>query len=231
MLVKLKSDLQKLANPEKAKPLQRFFKTGPGQYGQGDILLGINVPNQRKVAKKYLDLSLADCQKLLNSKFHEYRLIGLLIMVAKFKSANPSGKKEIFNLYLKNTPRINNWDLVDLSAPNIVGSYLLDRHRKVLYRLSKSKNLWRRRIAVLSTFEFIKNNQFEDAIKIAESLLDDKHDLIHKAVGWMLREVGKHDQKLLEKFLTQHAHQMPRTMLRYSIEKFPEKKRKLYLNK
>lgn len=284
MLKSLIKELNQLANPEKAKNLARFFKTGQGEYGEGDIFLGITVPEQRALVKKYQNLNLNDCQKLLKSKIHEHRLVALLILVAKFKkfqkysiyqsslssprlrggvpqsgtegcinSTTPSPlrratppqrggevinksaqnqykiQQKIFNLYLKNAKYINNWDLVDLSAPNIVGNYLLDKDRKILYRLANSKNLWQRRIAILATFEFIKNNQFDDSIKIAKILLNDNHDLIHKAVGWMLREIGKRDQKLLENFLNQHAHQMPRTMLRYSIEKFPEKKRLYYL--
>ena len=223
----LKKDLKKLSNPEKAKLLQRFFKTGKGDYGEGDIFLGIMVPEQRKIANKYKDITLIKIQNLLNSKIHEYRLISLFILISKYqKSGN---KKEIVNFYLKNTSNINNWDLIDLSAPKIIGNYLLDKDRSLLYKLAKSKSLWEKRISILATAEFIRNNQFKDTLKISEILLNDKHDLIHKGVGWMLREVGKRDQKIEEEFLKKHYKKMPRTMLRYAIEKFSDEKRKSYL--
>lgn len=224
----LKNDLHSLENPEKKKILQKFFKTGPGQYGEGDIFLGISVPESRKIAKKYENLSLKDTEKLLNSKIHEERLVALLLLVQKFKKNQE--KKQIFGFYLKHSRKINNWDLVDLSAPKILGAYLLDRNKSILYKLSKSKNLWEKRIGIISTHTFIKNNQYKDTLKISEILLNDEHDLIHKAVGWMLREVGKKDLKTLETFLKKYYKRMPRTMLRYSIEKFPEKTRKSYLN-
>jgi 3-methyladenine DNA glycosylase AlkD len=173
-------------------------------------------------------------QKLLSSKIHEYRLVALLILVQKYKSADAKAladKKEIVDFYLKNTKNINNWDMVDLSAHKILGEYYLDKDRKIIYMLARSKNIWERRIAVLTTFQFIKNNQFEDALKIAKMLLNDQHDLIHKAVGWMLREIGKRNQKVEEKFLMKYYKSMPRTMLRYAIERFSEKKRKFYLTK
>ncbi len=229
MLNQLKQDLLKLKNPEKAKILSGFFKTGKGQYGEGDIFLGIVVPEQRKVAKKYPNLSLDNLQDLLNSKIHEYRLISLFILISKYQQADDSEKKDIFNFYLKNTKNINNWDLVDLSAPNIVGDYLLDRPKDILYTLARSEHLWEKRISILATFKFIRNNQFDDTLKIAEILLLDKHDLIHKAVGWMLREVGKRDQQVEEEFLKKHLRQMSRTTLRYAIERFEEGKRKGYL--
>ena len=223
----LKKDLKKLSNPEKAKLLQRFFKTGKGDYGEGDIFLGIMVPEQRKIANKYKDITLIKIQNLLNSKIHEYRLISLFILISKYqKSGN---KKEIVNFYLKNTSNINNWDLIDLSAPKIIGNYLLDKDRSLLYKLAKSKSLWEKRISILATAEFIRNNQFKDTLKISEILLNDKHDLIHKGVGWMLREVGKRDQKIEEEFLKKHYKKMPRIMLRYAIEKFSDEKRKFYL--
>jgi len=225
----LESDLLKLKNPQKAKILQRFFKTGKRQYGEGDIFWGITVPKQRQIAKKHPDLTLQELQKLLSSKIHEYRLTALFILISKYKKADESGKKEIFNFYLKNTQNINNWDLIDLSAPSIVGDYLLDKNRAILYRLAKSKSLWEKRIAILATYAFIKNNQFVETLKISEILLKDNHDLIHKAVGWMLREVGKKNQETEEKFLKKHYRQMPRTTLRYAIERFSEKKRKGYL--
>ncbi|MFH1325967.1 MAG: DNA alkylation repair protein [Candidatus Falkowbacteria bacterium] len=231
MLNKIKQDLQKFANKEKVKILQRFFKTGKGQYSEGDIFLGIVVLEQRKIAKKYSELTLTDIQKLLNSKVHEHRLTSLFILIDKYQRADQKNRKKIFNFYLSNTKQINNWDLVDLSAPNIIGDYLLEKDRKILYKLARSKNLWEKRIAIISTFKFIRDNQFTDTLKISELLLTDKHDLIHKAVGWMLREVGKRDQQLLEKFLDKHLRQMPRTMLRYAIEKFPENRRLYYLRK
>ena len=236
MLKSLKSDLQKSANREKALQLQKFFKTKKGEYAEGDIFLGISVPEQRKTALKYKDLPLADLQELLNSDIHEYRLVSLLILIQKYKKAeienNEKNKEEIFSFYLKNTKNINNWDLVDLSSPNIVGNYLLNKNEKeksVLYKLAKSSNLWEKRISVLATFMFIKNNQFQDSVNIAEILLKNNHDLIHKAVGWMLRELGKKNEKELISFLDKYKSKMPRTMLRYSIEKFPEEKRKSYL--
>jgi len=239
ILSNLLVDIKKLKNPSKAKILERFFKTGKGEYGEGDKFLGIVVPEQRKLVKKYWrEISLFEIKKILQSQFHEERLVALLFLVKKFEAENEkdpltsSGQAKIFNLYLKNTKFINNWDLVDLTAPNIVGEYLKDKDRKILYKLAKSKNLWERRIAILSTFQFIKNQDSKDALKISEILLKDKHDLIHKAVGWMLREVGKRcSEKKLEYFLQKYYQKMPRTMLRYSIEKFPEKKRQIYLKK
>jgi 3-methyladenine DNA glycosylase AlkD len=231
MLNQIKTDLKNLRNPEKAKVLQKFFKTGKNQYGEGDIFLGINVPEQRKIAKKYSDLTLKELKKLLSSKIHEHRLTSLLILIIKFNKTDEHGKKEIVNFYLNNTNYINNWDLVDLSADKILGKYLLDKDKSILYKLAKSDNLWERRIAIISTFAFIKNNNFKDTLKIAELLLEDDHDLIHKAVGWMLREIGKRDQKIEEIFLKKHYKKMPRTMLRYAIERFDENKRKFYLKK
>jgi len=229
LIHEIQADFKKAANKEKAKLLQRFFKTGKGEYGEGDIFLGIIVPIQRKIAYKYDGLDLEDIQKLLSSKIHEYRLTALFILVKKYKKADD--KKIIFDFYLKNTPNINNWDLVDLSAPKIVGDYLSDKSKTILYKLAKSDNIWERRISILATFEFIKQNKFEDSIKIAEMLLNDKHDLIHKGVGWMLREIGKKNQKVEERFLQKYYKDMPRTMLRYAIEKFSQEKRRLYLGK
>jgi len=212
--------------------LQRFFKTGPGEYGEGDVFLGIKVPVQRQVAKKYKDLSLKDIQVLLNSKIHEHRMVGLFILIDKYKNADDKGKKQIFDLYLKNTNNINNWDLIDLSSPSIVGNYLLDKKRDILYKLAHSKSLWEKRISILATFEFIANKESKDTLAIAEILLHDKHDLIHKGVGWMLREVGKRvSQAEEEKFLKRHYKIMPRTMLRYAIERFDDKKKKFYMKK
>ena len=230
-LTQLKKELKELSNPKQAEILQGFFKTGKGEYGEGDIFLGIKVPVQRKVANKFQDLSLEDLEELLNTKIHEYRMTALFILIEQYERGDKIEKKKIFNFYLKNTRNINNWDLVDVSAPKIVGDYLLNKPRSVLYKLAKSNNLWERRIAIISTFTFIRNNEFRDTLKIAEILLNDKHDLIHKAVGWMLREVGKRDQKTEEEFLQKHYLKMPRVMLRYAIERFEERKRKFYLGK
>lgn len=234
------SDLNRLtktilaaANPEKAKLLQRFFKTAPGQYGHGDIFHGITVPHQRLIAKQFLHLEFPQIQKLLNSKFHEERLIALLILVQNFETAtkqkNSIQQQSITDFYLKNSTKINNWDLVDLSAGKILGSFLLTRPRKILYKLVKSKNLWERRIAIIATSTFIRNKDFSDTLQISELLLNDRHDLMHKAVGWMLREVGKVDRPTLDKFLHTHYHEMPRTALRYAIEHYPEAQRQKFL--
>ena len=231
VLNQIKSDLSQLGNPEKAGILSRFFKTGKGQYGEGDIFLGVSVPEQRKVAKRYPDLPLDDLQELLSSEIHEHRLTALLILTSKYAKADNAGKGEIFSFYLKNTENVNNWDLVDLTAPKIVGDYLANRDKSILFKLAKSNDLWERRIAILSTLRFIRNNDFDDALGISELLLHDKHDLIHKAVGWMLREIGKRNQETEEQFLSKYHLQMPRTMLRYAIEKLDENKRKLYLSK
>ena len=230
MLNKLKKDLNKLKNKEKAKILAGFFKTGKGEYGEGDIFLGLTSQEIKDVAKKYSkEINFNDLQRLFNSKIHEYRVTTLRILVEKYQKADEQLKKKIFNFYLKNIKQVNNWDLVDLSAPNIIGDYLLDKDRKILYKLAKSKNLWEKRISIISTYRFIKENNFNDTLKISEILLNDEHDLIHKAVGWMLREVGKKDQAIEEKFLRKYHKVMPRTMLRYAIEKFDENKRKFYL--
>jgi len=227
----LRSELSRLANPFKATLLQGFFKTGKGEYAEGDVFLGIAVPETRKVAKNFTGLGLKELEKSLHSKFHEERLAALLILAEKFRNASEKERKRIFDFYLENARFVNNWDLVDLSAPKIAGEFLLDKNRAVLYRLAKSKLIWERRIAVLSTFAFLRDSDFNDCIAIAELLLEDRHDLIHKAVGWMLREVGKKDMKVLENFLEMHWKGMPRTMLRYSIEKFPEKERKKWLSR
>jgi len=229
MLNQIKKDLQKLKNPKKAGSDSRFFKTGKGEYGEGDVFLGIGVPSQRKIAKKYIHLSLNDLKTLLKSKIHEYLFTALVILVSKYKKADQNQKEKIADFYLKNIKWINNWDLVDMSAPQILGQYLLDKDRLILYKLAGSSNLWKKRIAILSTFSFIKNNQFKETLKISEILLNDNHDLIHKAVGWMLREIGKKDQPVEEKFLKKHSKNMPRTALRYAIERFDKKKKKYYL--
>jgi len=227
MLSQLIQELQTLQNPEQAKQLQRFFKTKKGEYGEGDIFLGIKVPIQRKIANKY-NLNLTELQSLLSSKIHEHRLTALFILIKKYQKTKD---KESINFYLKNTKNINNWDLVDLSAPKILGDYLLNKEKTILYKLANSKNLWENRIAILSTFTFIKNNQFQDSLNLSKLFLKHKHDLIHKATGWMLREIGKKDLTVLEQFLKTNYKQMPRTMLRYSIERLEETKRQFYLTK
>ncbi len=228
-LSNLKKELREKADLKRAEGSQRYFKTGLGQYGEGDIFIGVNSAGVRSTAKKYTELNLADTQKLLNSKIHEERQVALLILIQKFIKGIEEERKKVFNLYLKNTRNINNWDLVDLSAPKIVGEHLKDKDRKILYKLAKSKDLWEKRISIISTFSFIREDDFVDTLKISEILLNDDHDLIHKAVGWMLREVGKRSIKEEEKFLKKHYKKMPRTMLRYAIEKFPEEKRQAYL--
>ncbi len=229
MIEDLKRELSLYSDFEKANILQRFFKTGKGQYGEGDIFLGIIVPNTRKVAKKFSDLPLSEIKEILYSKVHEERLCALLLLVEKFNKANDLEQKKIFDFYIKNAQQANNWDLVDLSAPKIVGKYLLNKPKTILYKFAKSKNLWEKRISIVSTYTFIKAGEYKDTFKIAEILMNDKHDLIHKAVGWMLREVGKMSQKDEEKFLQKYYKKMPRTTLRYAIEKFPEEKRQKYL--
>lgn len=224
-----KRDFKKISKPAIVPILQRFFKTGPGEYGEGDIFVGIKVPPCRELAKKYKDLSFNDLQKLIRSPIHEERAIALMILVLQFKKADEALQTKIYKFYFKNVKGINNWDLVDASAPYIVGPYLFDRDRKILYKFARSKKLWEKRIAMLSTYYFIRQKDFADALKIAEILLHDKHDLMHKAVGWMLREIGNRDITTEKKFLNKHAATMPRTALRYAIEKFPETERQKYL--
>ncbi|MFZ2188560.1 MAG: DNA alkylation repair protein [Candidatus Moraniibacteriota bacterium] len=226
----LLADLKKLKNPAKAKILAGFFKTGKGEYGEGDIFWGIVVPKQRVVARKYFqEVNFVDLQYLLGQKIHELRFMAIAILVMKYQKGNAKEKERVAKFYLKNLKGINNWDLVDLSAPQILGDYFLEKDKAVLYELAESKNLWERRVAILSTFGFIKKNQFGDALRMAEILLADGHDLIHKAVGWMLREAGKRDKKTEIKFLDKYAVNMPRTALRYAIEKFDQKEREKYL--
>jgi 3-methyladenine DNA glycosylase AlkD len=217
------------ASGAKAKILQRFFKTGPGQYGEGDCFLGIVVPDIRRTAVKYRGAPDAAVLKLLASEYHEERLLALLIFVLQFPQADIPRRKQLYTYYLDNIRFINNWDLVDLSAPHIVGAWLMDKDRKPLLRLARSRDLWKRRIAVLASFAFIRENDFRDALAISKMLLRDEHDLIHKSVGWMLREIGKRSVAAEEQFLKRHYKTMPRTMLRYAIERFPETKRKRYL--
>lgn len=222
-------EISKYKSPEKAKTSQWFFKTEKGQYGYGDVFVGLTVPEMKKVSKKFWDISLEEVQKLLNSKIHEERYIGLTIMDIKFTKGNDKDKNAIVNLYLSNTNNVNNWDLVDTSAYSILGEYLLDKKRDILYKFSKSKSLWERRISIVTTYTFIKNGEFQDTLDISKNLLDDKEDLIHKAVGWMLREVGKKDEKVLKNFLVNNIKKLPRTTLRYAIERFGEPERKKFL--
>lgn len=222
--------LLNLANPEIASHSLRFFKTAPGEYGSGDKFLGIRVPVIRQAVKKFETISLPVTRKLLKSEYHEIRLFALLVLVANYSKADDHGKKIIYELYLNNTQYINNWDLVDSSAHKIVGIHLENKDKADLYKLSKSASLWERRIAIISTFHFIRNNQFDDTLKISRQLLDDEEDLIHKAVGWMLRETGKRDKNVETAFLNRHYQAMPRTMLRYAIEKFSKEERQRYLS-
>jgi 3-methyladenine DNA glycosylase AlkD len=226
---KIQKYLRRFASKEKAKLLQGFFKTGPGQYGEGDKFLGVMVPNIRRTVQEFAEAPLPEVLKLLRSSFHEERLLALLLLVHKFEKDDDVTRKRIYTLYLKNTRYINNWDLVDLSAPKIVGPWLDRSSRSPLYRFARSKNLWERRIAILATFPYIRKGDFIDALALSETLLADDHDLMHKAVGWMLREVGKKDVAVLDGFLRKHHGRMPRTALRYAIERFPEAKRKKYL--
>ena len=211
-LDQLKKDMRRLASPEKASALSRFFKTGKGEYGEGDAFLGIMVPDQRKLAKKYPDLLMNDLRKLISSRMHEERLVCLFILINRYKKVDSNGKKEVVDFYLRNLRYINNWDLVDLSSGPILGDHLIHNDRSILYEMAKSDDLWERRIAIMSTFTFIRQNDFGDTLRIAEMFLNDRHDLIHKAVGWMLREIGKRDQAKEEEFLDQHCKEMPRTM-------------------
>ncbi len=232
MLVNLKKELEFYRNPDRAKISQKFFKTGIGEYGEGDIFIGLTVPESRKLAEKYVYLSLDELSVLLNSKIHEQRLIALMILVEKYDQ-NLMDRKTVFDFYLENRKFVNNWDLVDSSADKIVGRYLSGLEQEesfsILSALAKSESLWDRRISIISTLFFIRQDQFDLTLKISEMLLSDKEDLIHKAVGWMLREVGKRNQKTLEKFLKKYNKKMPRTMLRYAIEKFDEELRQKYL--
>lgn len=229
MLDNTRRRLRSFADESHAQVLQRFFKTGPGEYGEGDVFLGVRVPATRRVAKECETLSLDDTFTLLTSDIHEERLLALIILARKYHKGTPDEQAAIYRRYLDHTAYINNWDLVDASAAHIVGAHLQNRSRAPLYTLAQSKSLWERRIAIISTFHFIKNNDFDDTLKIATICITDTHDLIHKAVGWMLREVGKRDIQAESVFLTKYYRQMPRTMLRYAIEKFPEHTRQQYL--
>lgn len=231
MIHNLRKDVQALANPKKAKLVQGYFKTGPGQYGEGDIFLGLTVPQSRSIAVKYKDLAYLEISALLKSKNHEERFIALVILINNYKYGNEKDRKKTYNFYLKHLRYINNWDLVDLSAHSILGAWLMDKDRKMLLKLATSQNLWSRRIAVVATYHFIKYQKSSAwTFKIAEMLLNDKHDLIHKAIGWMLREIGKNISREEEEiFLKKHYKNMPRTMLRYAIEHFDPALRQAYM--
>ena len=229
-LASVRRDLRKVASPDRAAGHASFFKTGPGEYGAGDRFLGATVPQLRAIAREYRDMPLKYVVKLLQSPWHEERLLALLIMVGQYARADAPTRQTIHQLYLRNTKSINNWDLVDSSAAQIVGAHLEPRDRRVLRRLARSKSMWERRIAMIATYHYIRQRDFKDALTIAGLLRRDEHDLIHKAVGWMLREVGKRDRGAEERFLRKHARTMPRTMLRYAIEKFPQPLRRRYLS-
>lgn len=224
-----RSKLKSLASPTAARSAARFFKTGPGQYGEGDTFIGITVPMLRTVARQFRALPPDEIEALLNSPVHEERHLALLILVLQVARCDDAQRKAAFDFYLRNTRFVNNWDLVDCSAPPVVGGFLLDKPKKPLVKLAKSASLWERRIAVVSTQHFIRHGRFDDTLAISRMLLEDDEDLIHKAAGWMLREVGKKDQAVLEGFLERHGTVMPRTMLRYAIERFPPDRRRAYL--
>jgi 3-methyladenine DNA glycosylase AlkD len=228
----LKQAILKLANPERAIQTTRFFKNGKGQYGEGDIFIGVSNPQVQAVVKElYKNMQIPEIQELIDDKIHELRFAGLLVLVAQYQKAHKNQQQTIVDFYLKNIHQVNNWDLVDCSAYKILGKFLLDKDRQILYDLAETGHLWSERVAVVSTMEFIRNGQFTDIFRLSERFLTHPHDLMHKACGWMLREVGKRDELALEEFLEEHLHKMPRTMLRYAIEKMEEKKRLGYLRK
>jgi 3-methyladenine DNA glycosylase AlkD len=231
MLDNFRKDIEIYKNPKKIGTISRFFKTGKGEYGYGDKFIGIMIPHCREIALKHKDLEFKDISKLLNSKIHEERQIAVLILVHNYKIGNTDIKNSIFKFYLQNSKKINNWDLVDLSAHKIVGANLIGRDKSILYRLANSKNIWERRISIISTLFFIKKNMYGETLAISKILLEDKEDLIQKAVGWMLREVGKREVEVLERFLKENYKSMPRTMLRYSIEKLSIERKKHYMKK
>ena len=226
----VRRDLRAEANAEDAVFLQRFFKTGPGEYGEGDKFLGLRVPAVRRLARTHRSLPVADVLTLLASKWHEERLLALLLLIGHYKAGDETGKRMVYDAYLANTRYINNWDLVDASAEHIVGPHLAPNDLSVLERLAASHDVWERRIAMLATFHWIKRRELGPALHIARRLVNDKHDLIQKAVGWMLREIGKRDGNIEREFLREHCRTMPRTMLRYAIERFPEPERLRYLS-
>ncbi|GAA4370590.1 DNA alkylation repair protein [Hymenobacter saemangeumensis] len=221
--------LHALANPARAAQLKRFFKTGPGQYGEGDQFLGLDLPQQRLLARQFRELPLAEGEQLLGSPWHEFRQTGLIIWTLQFAKAGPAGRQAIHEAYLRNRQRVNNWNLVDITCPLLLGTYLMDKDRSLLYELAAEDQLWSQRMSIVSTLAFIRKGQFADTFALAEQLLHHRHDLIHKAMGWMLREVGKRSPEALEEFLADHARQLPRTALRYAIEKLDPVRRQLYM--
>ena len=228
--MKAREEIRALANKEIAQHSLRFFKTDKGEYGHGDLFLGVRAPKIRLIAKKHIDISITDMKTLIQSKYHEERFLGLIILVNKYaKTKDKKNRNQLYKIYVSSFKHINNWNLVDVTCPHVTGKHLIDKDRTILYKWAKSEDLWTKRIAMVSTFSFIRKNDLEDTFKIAEILLHDEHDLIHKAVGWMLREAGKRDLKREETFLKKYYKTMPRTMLRYAIEKLPETKRQKYL--
>ncbi|MCA8829035.1 DNA alkylation repair protein [Hymenobacter pini] len=223
--------LQALANPNRAGGVARFFKTGPGEYGEGDQFLGLTMPQQRALAREFRALPMAEVEQLLRSPWHEARAVGLVIWTLQFAKAGPAGRQAIHELYLANRHRVNNWDLVDITAPTLLGSYLLDKNREPLYELAAENQLWSQRMAVVATLAFIRKGQFQDTFSLVELLLAHPHDLMHKAMGWMLREVGKRNEEALEEFLTDHHGQLPRTTLRYAVERLPLERRTWHMRK
>ncbi|TAK57054.1 DNA alkylation repair protein [Patescibacteria group bacterium] len=231
--IQIQKELKRLGSKEKAKSSARFFKTGPGQYGEGDIFIGVSVPEQRKIARQFSAVLFLVLSQLLASAIHEERLTALLILVDQMKLAVQIGdikkRKEIFDFYIQNLDRVNNWDLVDSSARDIVGSYAFDTDQNILQKLVLSKNLWHRRVSIIATHYFIQKGEYAISLGLAKVLFADTHDLTHKAVGWTIREIYKKDSKLVEDFLQKHIQKIPRTALRYAIERMPESKRKRYL--
>lgn len=224
------SELESYSDPGKAEHSKRFFKSGPGEYGEGDKFLGITVPNQRKVARKFRKMNLDEVRKLLQNEYHEARLTAVMLLVYKIEKSDEHVFEDVVRFYLKNLGYVNNWDIVDSSCHQILGRFLFNKEKDLLYELAQSENLWEKRVSMITCYHFIKRDDFEDALKIAELLLYDDHDLIHKAVGWMLREIGNRNLDAETEFLDQHFRKMPRTMLRYAIEKFDEPLRKHYLH-
>lgn len=227
--IALTTELKKMADPKRAEKLQHFFKTGKGEYGEGDVFLGLRVPQVRKLAKYYRELNHGEIKKLMASKYHEFRMVGLFIMLFQFQKGDAQLQKQIVHLYLSLTDRINNWDLVDCSAAYILGEYYLMRSRKPLYTLARSKNLWEKRMSIISTHRFIKEGDIDDAMALCEKHVHHEHDLMHKAVGWTLRIIGDKSTRMLEAFLREHIQTIPRTALRYAIEHMDEEKRQHYL--
>ena len=228
--MKARDEIRALANKEIAQHSLRFFKTAKGEYGYGDSFLGVRAPKIRLIAKKHIDISTTDMKTLIKSKYHEERLLGLIILVNKYsKAKDEEVRNQLYKIYVSSFKYVNNWDLVDVTCSHVIGKHLMDKDRSILYTWAKSEDLWTKRIAIVSTHCFIRKNELQDTFKIAKILLNDEHDLIHKAVGWMLREAGKRDLEKEEIFLKKYYNIMPRTMLRYAIERFPEPKRQKYL--